>query len=322
MSDLQKYFADQKLQVPKISTIRVDNEAETSADPENDQQVEMDIEIAGSVAPKAEFVVYRTNNTDQGFADAIQAAAHDTTHHLSALAIGWGGPEVSWTSQSIQRMDSALRQATQAGITVVVAAGDSGASDGVGDGKAHVDFPASSPWVVSVGGTRLVTVANSIASEVVWNDPNTAGATGGGVSALFPQPEWQARVSVPRRLDGSSGRGVPDVAADASPSTAYELFLNGKTTVIGGTSATTPFWAGLIAILDQGVGRRVGFLNPFLYQHAGPSAALRAIITGDNTYEGVRGFAAGRGWSAVTGWGSPDGKKLLAALQAMPRTGK
>ena len=314
-SDLTKYFSGQGIQVPKISIVSVDGAANPPPSL-GDSQAELDIEVAGTAAPKAEFVAYQAPNTNQGFVDAITKATNDSAHRLSVLLIDWGAPESTWASQG-QAMNQALQQAAQAGITVVVAAGDNGVTDGAKDSKPHVDFPASSPWVLAVGGTKLIGAGNSIASEVVWNDGNNQGATGGGVSAIFPRPEWQAALSVPRRADGTTGRGIPDVAANASPTTGYKLFVTGQAAVLGGTSVAAPLWAGLVALLNQGTGRRIGYLNPFLYQHAGPGGALRPITTGDNSYEGVPGFHAGASWSAVTGWGSPDGKKLLEALQAM-----
>ena len=313
-SDLAKYFTEQGIRVPRIATVSVHGAAIPPAGGDEDGQVELDLEVAGRVAPKAELVLYLAKNTDQGFMDAIQTAVHDTTHRLSVLLIGWGGPESTWKSPQVQAMNQALQLAVSAGITVVVASGDNGSDDGVRDGKSHVDFPASSPWALAVGGTKLLAAGNSIASEVVWNDTRTnQGATGGGVSQVFPLPEWQVGASVPRRPDGSMGRGVPDVAANASPSTGYMVLINGQATVIGGTSATAPLWAGLVALLDQGLGRKIGYLNPLLYQYAGPAGALRGITSGNNG-----GFSAGSGWSAATGWGSPDGQKLLDTLRALP----
>ena len=209
-----------------------------------------------------------------------------------------------------------MQAAAAKGITVVVAAGNSGASDGVQDGRTHVDFPASSPWVLSVGGTTLVAEKNSIGSEVVWNDKG-GGATGGGISDVFPMPEWQKDISMPKNANnGPAGRGVPDVAANASPNTGYTVFIGGHATVIGGTSASAPLWAGLIALLNQGTGRRLGYINPLLYKQDGRSGAFHNITNGNNSVPGVTGYTAGPGWNACTGWGSPDGQKLLEVIKS------
>jgi kumamolisin len=209
----------------------------------------------------------------------------------------------------MQNVNEALHLAALSGITICAASGDDGARNQVNDGKPHVDFPASSPWVLAIGGTRLIAEKDSIKSEVVWS------GTGGGVSDVFPQPEWQSGVKVPARADGQPGRGVPDVAANADPETGYMVEIDGQWAVIGGTSATAPLWAGLIALLNQGLGRPIGYLNPVLYKNIGSSGAFHGIVTGNNGVGGVKGYSAGPGWNACTGWGSPDGKRLLEALR-------
>ena len=156
----------------------------------------------------------------------------------------------------MNQMDQALQAAAGRNITVVCAVGDAGATDGVADGKMNVDFPASSPWVLSCGGTHLVALGGTISAETVWNDGNH-GATGGGVSRIFATPDWQQTANESADLE-LIGRGVPDVAANASPSSGFRLLVRGNKVVLGGTSAATPLWAGLIALLNQGCGRESG----------------------------------------------------------------
>ena len=120
-----------------------------------DGEVMLDIEVVGSIAPGARIAVYFGPNTDAGFLDAITTAIHDTTNNPSVISISWGGAESTWTSQAMTAMDEAFQAAATLGITVCVAAGDSGSSDGVSDGADHVDFPASSPHVLACGGTSL-----------------------------------------------------------------------------------------------------------------------------------------------------------------------
>ena len=115
----------------------------------------LDIEAVGAIAPQANIAVYFGPNTDAGFLDAITTAIHDTTNKPSVISISWGGPESSWTQQSLTAFDSAFQAAAAMGITVCVASGDNGSSDGVQDGADHVDFPASSPHVLACGGTSL-----------------------------------------------------------------------------------------------------------------------------------------------------------------------
>jgi uncharacterized protein YjbI with pentapeptide repeats len=318
-ADLNKYFSTAGLPRPSVTSVSVDGAKNTSrGDPNSaDGQVELDIEAAGATAPGAQIVVYFAPDTNEGYADAIAAAAHDTVHKPSILLIDWGSTEKNWTPQALRAVNDALKFAATSGITVVVPSGDGGASDGVSDGKPHVNFPASSPWVLAIGGTELRASGSSIVSETVWNNGDQGGATGGGVSDIFPRPDWQSQVSVPQSPDGQPGRGIPDVAANASPLTGLRVLVDGQVIVIGGTSATAPLWAGLIALINEGLGRNVGYINPVLYQKIGPGGAFRDIQKGTNGNSKLKGCSAGPGWDACTGWGTPDGKKLLDALKSL-----
>jgi kumamolisin len=195
------------------------------------------------------------------------------------------------------------------GVTVTVAAGDNGSSDGETDNLLHVDFPASSPYVLSCGGTKLKSSGPQISREEVWNETaSNEGATGGGVSKLFPIPDYQKNAGVPVQPETHfAGRGVPDISGDADPSTGYFVRVNGQNTVIGGTSAVAPLWAGLTALINQQIGQSLGFVNPKLY--AVPGTSFRDITTGNNGE-----YSAGPGWDACTGLGSPDGVALVNAL--------
>lgn len=310
-SDLDSYFSGLGLAAPTVTAVSVDGAANSPSTPNGpDGEVALDIEVAGSVAPGAPIVVYFAPNTDQGFLDALSTAVHDTTHHPVAVSISWGSPESSWTAQAMQQMESVMAAAAALGVTVTVAAGDNGSSDGVNDGLAHVDFPASAPHALACGGTRLEGSGTSIAAEVVWNDLPSGGATGGGVSAVFPVPSYQAGAAVPPSANpgGGRGRGVPDVAGDADPVTGYQVLVDGHSMVIGGTSAVAPLWAGLAAVLSASLGAPVGFVQPRLYT-AAVEATLHDITSGSNG-----AYSAGPGWDPCTGLGSPDGVALAAAL--------
>jgi len=315
-SDLTAYFQMLNLPKPKVTWVSVSGATNApSNDPGGaDAQVTLDIEVAGAAAPGAEIVVYISRNTNQGFLDAILVATRDKAKRPSVLSISWGQSEPKWSKAMLEQMNQALKEAALLGITVVCAAGDNGVTDGVTDGKLHVDFPASSPWVIACGGSHLSVLGKTITSEVVWNDGTSA--TGGGVSEVFPRPDWQAKAPVPAREDGHVGRGVPDVAAHASPEAGYRVYVHGQTMVLGGTAVVAPLWAGLIARINQGVGRNVGFINPDLYTRVGPGGALRSITQGNNSINGVNGYSAGPGWNPCTGWGSPNGRKLLQAFQS------
>ncbi len=318
-SDLSTYWSQLKLgKTPAVSAVAVGNGSnKPTGDPNGpDGEVMLDIEVSGAIAPGAKIVAYFADNTDAGFLNAITTAVHDTTNNPSIVSISWGGPESSWTQQAMTSMDEAFQAAAAMGVTVCVAAGDNGSTDGVTDGLNHVDFPASSPNVLACGGTRLVGSNNAITSETVWNElASNEGATGGGVSDVFPLPAWQNGAGIPPSANAGHhvGRGVPDVAGDADPSTGYVTLVDGQSDVIGGTSAVAPLWAGLTARINQSIGKPVGFINPLLYQNAGRVSEFNDVTSGNNG-----AYAAGPGWDACTGFGSPIGAKIATVLGAKP----
>jgi kumamolisin len=311
-SDLSQYFSGLGISPqPKVIAVSVAGGQNQPGSGDADDEVMLDIEVAGALAPGATIAVYFTTNTDQGFYEAISQAAHDTTNKPSVISISWGGPEESWNTSSLNAMETALQDAAALGVTVTVAAGDNGSSDGESDGQPHVDFPASSPYSLGCGGTTLVASGTTIQSEVVWNETaSNEGATGGGVSTQFPLPTWQQNANVPKSPSGSSGRGVPDVAGNADPATGYQVLVDGQSQVIGGTSAVAPLWAALIARLNQKLGAPVGDLHASIYQIG--ESAFRDITQGNNG-----AYQAGPGWDACTGLGSPNGQALLTALTSL-----
>ncbi len=320
-SDLNTYFKSLGISpAPSVSAVSVDGATNqpTGDTSGPDTEVMLDIEVAGAVAPAAKIVVYFAPNTDAGFLDAINQAAMDKTNKPSVISISWGGPESSWTAQSLQNYNSALQAAAAVGVTVCVASGDNGSTDGSSDGSDQVDFPASSPYSLACGGTTLDISGSSIASEVVWNDLPNNGATGGGVSATFPLPSYQANANVPpSKTTGNPGRGLPDVSGDADPQTGYQVQVDGSQFVVGGTSAVAPLWAGLVALLNQSIGTPVGYLNPNLYQTIALATGTFNDITSGNNGD----YNAGPGWDACSGWGSPNGAGILQALSGGGNTG-
>lgn len=258
-----------------------------------DGEVQLDIEVAGSVAPAADIAVYFAPNQNTGFLEAITTATHDTANAPDIMSISWGGPESSWSTQDMTAMDQAFQSAAALGITVCVASGDSGADDGTSTPTA--DFPASSPHVLACGGTSLP----KSGPEVAWNDGAEGGATGGGYSTQFAKPNWQAG-------NTQSMRGVPDVSGNADPQTGYQVTVDGQSTVIGGTSAVAPLWAALIALCNARSGKKAGLVAPVLYAS---TQDLNDITSGDNN-----GYEAASGWDPVTGLGSPKGTAIAATL--------
>ncbi len=323
--DLQRYFTKLGLPCPEVVTVPVGTRTNAPGVSRNlDVEVALDLQIAGAVAPGARLAAYFCEWTEKGWIDALETAIHDRDNRPSILSISWGWAEleaagrVSWTEAAIDAVNTSLQEAALMGITVLCASGDDGSAAGIAGDQAHVDFPASSPYVLSCGGTTLRVTATGT-DEVTWNaGARTAaggGATGGGVSELNALPVWQASAGVPASLaTGRSGRGVPDIAGNADRATGYTILVDGCNVVgVGGTSAVAPLYAGLLARINQRLGKPVGYLNPLLYQKLAP-AAFRDVTVGDNDSAGTKGYSAGKGWDACTGWGSIVGSKLLLAL--------
>ncbi len=326
-SVLAQYFTNTlKLPVPHITDVVVQGPGNDPGDGTNPNdstiEVYLDLSMVGSLASGADIVIYFTEFTEQGWVDALSEATTDTANDPGVLSISYGNPEegdgTAWTAAAVQQVNTSFESAAARGISITCASGDQGASDGESSGV-HVDFPASSPWVLGCGGTRLESSGPAITSEVVWNDQSTNpqqdhGATGGGVSIVYPLPSWQASARVPPIAGGTTtGRGVPDVSSVADPQTPFVIPQpDGSVGGVGGTSAAAPLWAALLARCNAAIGKRVGFINPTLY--AMPAGTLRDITQGNNMRPGGPGYDAGPGWDACTGFGSPGGSSLLAAL--------
>ncbi|PGS04377.1 MULTISPECIES: S53 family peptidase [Bacillus] len=324
--DIAGYFTHLGIPQPEIIDVLVDGATnQPGVNPNKDGEVQLDIEVAAAVAPGARIAVYFAPNTDSGFTNAILKAIHDTRNKPSVISISWGSPERNWTIQAMKVMNRAFQDAATLGVTICCASGDFGSWDydpndpdhPVPDHQLHADFPASSPFVLACGGTRLEGTGNTITNEVVWNSRPRQSATGGGVSDFFDLPSWQTNANVPSSANpgGRTGRGVPDVAGNADPATGYQVQVNGQQAVIGGTSAVAPLWAGLIANINQQLGHSVGFINPALYKLSTQGGIFHDITIGNNNISNLNGaYMASSGWDACTGLGSPDGTKLMNAL--------
>jgi len=326
LNDVKAYYATLGgFTSPKITDVSVDAANGGFADAETTQ----DICIASTAAPGASIAVYFTTYTQQGWFDLVERVAHPNAGDpvcsvlSSSFYISNGddantllneGISIGW----IQAATMAFHDAAMQGVTVCIASGDTGTESKVGDGKAHVQYPASDPWVLAVGGTTVGDVSGTTYSEYVWND--NWGATGGGISDYFGLPFFQKHTAIPPSVnDGHKGRGVPDVAANASPNSGYPMIVGGSPFVGNGTSASAPLWAGLIAMINAAIGEDVGFVNPAIY--ALGSKVFRDIYgppgPANNSVGGVPGYPAVHGWNACTGWGSIDGKELLVGLKLL-----
>jgi kumamolisin len=302
-ADIAQYFHNLGLQPPTVKSISVDHGNNRPSTAQSaDGEVMLDIEVAAAVAPGVKIAVYFAPNTARGFQDALSIAIHDQLNKPCVLSICWGEAEINWAAQSIDNFSQVAQEAGLLGITIAVASGDGGCTDGVNDGKNHVDFPASCPWVLAAGGTDLMAANGAITCETAWCD------SGGGYSSIFARPDWQSTDVT------QTNRGVPDVAGNADPDTGYNILVDGQQEVVGGTSAVAPLWAGLIVLLTQKLNRRVGFINPALYA-LDQTSVFRDITLGSNG-----AYAAAYGWDPVTGLGSPLGARLLQAMQGVQAT--
>ena len=335
-SDLDAYFRHLKLPKPKITVVEVGDQRNNPADPDaiaaclaqngvagmhhargqshpyphfrrnSAKNVEwtletsMDVELVGTWANDAHIVVYFTHNNARGKYDAFSAALHDTTHKPTVISCSWGAPEGLISRVLLEEMDVMFQAAALMGVTIVCASGDEGdSSQHAGAPQAY--FPASSPHVLSCGGTILPHVTGEHPVQTVWHE-KIAGHTaesGYGESAVFRAPGWQGAADSARKM---GGRIVPDVAAKADAQYGYDLIIGGMHAPGCGTSAAAPLWASLAALLNQELGNPVGFFTPLLYDQRFRSS-LEPV-----------GSATAH-WRPKVGLGTPRGRDLLEALR-------
>jgi kumamolisin len=326
--DIQTYYATLPAgyTMPTIVDITVDASNSGNPDPETTQ----DICIASTVAQGAQIAVYFTTYDQKGWVDLVQRVAHPNAGDpicsvlSSSFYVSNGDDLATLQAEGISTswltaVSAAFQDAAMQGITLCIASGDTGSDSKVGDGKAHVQYPASDPWVLSIGGTTVGNVQGASFEEFVWNDVSVFGAnaTGGGISDFFNLPAYQSSAGVPQSVNGNRvGRGVPDVAANASVNSGYPMVAGGVGFTGNGTSASAPLYAGLIAVLNAALPRPVGFLNPTLYMLGNSVCQNITSPPGpaDNGLNGVTGYPARPGWNGCTGWGRIDGNALLLGL--------
>ena len=238
-------------------------------------ETELDVEIMHAIAPDAHIIVM-TSPVDEtegtiGLPEFLQLEQYAVAHHLGQIfSQSYVASEVTLADsagqQLVQQYTDFYKQiTTQQGYTIVNGSGDNGATDWANiamtqlSPKAIVNFPADVPWVTAVGGTTLLH-SNGTFTENAWS------GSGGGTSTFFAEPDFQKSLpaSIQSLLNGQ--RGIPDIAADANPATAMVDYIGGQWTEVGGTSASTPLMAGIIAIANQMAGHPLGFINPGIYK--------------------------------------------------------
>ena len=260
----------------------------------------LDVEWVHAMAPMARIILYVSSDASGGLDKALSLAV--TQGIANVISVSWGSAESLLSQQEVSSMNSIISSATSSGITIVAASGDQGSNDGTS--SPTVNFPASDPNVLSVGGVSLFNGSSGF-SESAWGGVNkgVTFGSGGGYSKFFNAPYWQSGI-----VQGTH-RGVPDVAMIANPQTPVVVFMKGNRYNVGGTSLGTPIWGDIIALMDQYNGMRLGNTDPLLYQiyrSTEYSSAFSDITTGTNGK-----YAAGTGWDPVTGLGTPHVSALV-----------
>ena len=327
---------DQTYNLPPIDlqVISPLNDSVPENDPHNDkggwaQETELDVQMIHALAPDAKVLVLTSPVAETegtfGLPEFRKLEQYIIDNKLgNIVSQSWGASELTLADtqgqQELQQWNSILEQgATQHNITYFSASGDEGATDYLDDQR-HLaterttSFATDIPWITSVGGTT-VTRSSSGFQEVAWN------GSGGGFSRFYPLPDYQKTLPEATQKQFNDHRGVPDVSADADPYTGLGIYLNGIWTRAGGTSASAPAWAGIMAIANQMAGHPLGFINPGLYKLAASKTYqqdFHDIVKGNNTNVAakVQGYPAIPGWDPVTGLGTPNAEKLIPDLIA------
>lgn len=338
-----------------ITNVAVDGGAGTGA---GTGEAALDIENLIGLAPNVNMLVYQGPNSNSGNPGSGPYDTFSTIinqNRARVISVSWGQCESALGQSDATAENTLFQQATAQGQSIVAAAGDSGAQDCDNGGtpqqtQAAVDDPSSQPYVTGVGGTSLQALGPR-PTESVWNSGGMAqsgtaqpGAGGGGISTFWPMPPAQADAAAglgvrsPLAAGSTCGNGggycraVPDVAADADPTTGYLIYWNGGASVtgqpagwqgIGGTSGSAPLWSALLALADASPAcstSPVGYADPALYRAAssGYAANFNDVTTGNNDFTGTNGgrYAATPGYDPASGLGTPNAAALAASLCA------
>jgi kumamolisin len=315
---------------PKIKFISLDgmgNPGGTSMSA--DYELYTDCLVAGCAAPEATITVCAVENSIYGFAAGITYLSTLKRNRPHAISYSWGSSETEYSASDIEGVNRKLQYAAQVSqISVFCSTGDFGSTNSSDNkpAKLAVQFPASSPWITACGGTMFeLTSTGKVRKEVAWKaiylyDMLIQNASGGGFSVMNSRPSYQnniiQRKNYPRKY--RSGRGVPDIAAHANvtpDNLCYWVYIQGQNWMTGGTSAVAPLMAALTVRLNEALGLRIGFINPYLYEMAG-SRAIKPVTEGNNSMpNGPDAWEAGPSWDPCTGLGVPNGEAMLRWLK-------
>ncbi len=337
-NDVTKYITRNKLPTVPVVARSVNGYGTAINDIGIEAEAVLDIDMAIAINPALKQVIVYEDGTDSfgvALVDSFAAMASDGV--AKTISVSYGEQETYQDSGTIAAENTVLTQLAAQGQAVFVSSGDLGAYGQAPPGLNVLD-PASQPMVTAVGGTQLFNGANDVwLIEQAWNElPLGLGATGGGVSTVWPLPSYQLLQGNPITTDNGGSatmRNVPDVAAVADPLTGVSIYskLNGGWFVIGGTSASAPIWAGLYSLVGTaseafGLGAP-GFANPSLYQVKSYASIVGfpyhdtfVGTNGDADLYGVGGFSAGSGYDNTTGLGSFIGDEMVADLALSARS--
>ena len=312
MSDLDKFAS--KFGLPPFASVLTVKRDPSWGTPEKPQgETALDLEIIHSVAPMAKLVVYLSA---PDFGHGERAFDQMVTDHLgSVISESLGSCEPDTPSGARNVYASIQDRAVVLGISHFVASGDNGAYTCGLDQEAAGSFPSTLPTVTAVGGTSVFESASGVYyKEYAWGSPLDQSGSGGGASQFYAIPSYQKNEA---KSAGKGQRQVPDVSADADPSTGFHIIFGGHDGQAGGTSAATPLWAATVALINQDLKkkglREVGFANPALYWMGENAARLSPQPFHDVSAGNNLGFDAATGWDFATGWGSMDAAALDAA---------
>jgi subtilase family serine protease len=302
------------------------------------QETTLDVEYAHSIAPGAKIVLAETAVAETegvtGFPEMMKAEQSLINAGVGdVISQSFGATENTFPGfshgnySSLLNLRYAYKDAQAHGVTVLGASGDAGATDYQLSGTTLYPYrvnswPSSDPLVTSVGGSQLYldNAGHRLQPDSVWNDGYGAG--GGGVSAVFHRPLYQAGTT---SVVGHH-RGTPDISMSAAVNGGCWVYWSFAGTggagwyIIGGTSEATPIFSGIVALADQVAGHRLGLINPALYalgaasQRGVPHTGLVDMTTGNNSFAGVTGYPATTGYDLASGWGTIDAAKFVPAL--------
>lgn len=320
----KEYFKKIGIPMPHISWKSVDKGKNNPKDDiKSVYEIYMDVEIAAAMAPGAKIVVYFAQKSANDIMLAMKKALHDRRNRPSIISMSWGGLEKDFKESEKKSLFRVLHEAATLNVTVITSSGDMGSSGTMVGDELNVQLPAVHPLTLAVGGTEVETANGRIMGEKVWNEKQELPVigpflfrSGGGFSKELKLPKYQKK-AMPDKFINLNKRGIPDVAANASTLPGILLLVGETEQISMGTSAAAPLWAALVARINQHLNSQglsnCGFLNPYLYSDE-VSVTFNSVTKGN-----IGAYEASEGWDPCTGLGTPNGEKLLLAIEKIKK---